>query len=179
MSFEESNLNAAGCHSESAGEPTSDPARVIDFRWLELRLSEEATELDPGVTNVPTVFMLRERNLRRRERRARWMSFTASGLAILSLFGWNLHLASDYLHQSPSTSPARDRSSLNVRPIATSDPNHATVTTRWWEPVAVEWVDENGHSLGFAGYVTEERTATETIAPSNKPTTIPLDDSTL
>ena len=157
--------------------------------WLERELAQQATFLsglsissddlsllsDRPASTTPTVYQLRERTLRRRERRARALSFASSAAVLLTMVGWGIH---SFRQQTDSAglmpagvegnlatvTPVSARSAAESQRDAYSDADANAkdyhMVARWWEPVTVEWVDANGRSLGVAGVVAEERMST-------------------
>lgn len=128
---------------------------------LAKKLSEQADSIGQLTTksstpkSIPSVYVLRDRSLQQRETRARRTTYLASGALILTVLGWGWQGLKSVDTEFPE---------LDLRTVATgsadqTQANDQRVYTRWLEPVPVEWVDEEGHSLGFAGYVAEERTS--------------------
>lgn len=150
--------------------------------WLETRLSQQAKFLSSlPLTNdtpvlgdaeldwsdIPTVYQLRERTIRKRERRARVLSFASTAAVLISIFGWGIHSAYQHPHQQNLGQTFGQGELPNIRTVSNTNTKKPTpngrsfqMTARWWEPVTVEWVDSNGQSMGIAGVVAEERTST-------------------
>lgn len=180
-----SGQDSVGPTIESGSGPQGSEGLPFDptDQWLGAHLTQQADSLamislssrdslDPNdhfeASGVPTVWQLRERILRRRERRARTLSLAASGAVLISILGWGVqsYRATDPYQQGAEGSIAGELQ--NIRPVSTSAGDGETQTTaeqsyqmmaRWWEPVTVEWVDAEGKSLGVAGVVAEERTS--------------------
>lgn len=151
--------------------------------WLSQQLTQQANALSSvslssrdmlGTTGpseggeIPSVFQIRERTLRRRERRARSLSLAASGAVLFSIIGWGVQSFRDTNPLRPENANAVAGELQNLRTVSTGnaggnlqseDENGFQMLARWWEPVTVEWVDADGQSMGVAGVVAEERTS--------------------
>jgi hypothetical protein len=152
--------------------------------WLESLLQQQAEAFDCQLTKdganrpAPAVAELRERNLRHRELRARRISYASSGLLVLTVVGWSWHSRKSVVAESA----AQSAPIANVVTVSADSPgatgvdtgtdarvegqqwitnpvNKSRVYATWRESVPVEWIDAEGHSLGFAGFVAEEHSS--------------------